>query len=112
MLLNDIRRDLEWFEPLDVEAAEEEGAPLATAAAAEEVGAPFVTAAAAVFEMVGPPVVFEMLSPPLANAAPVTASDYIKKTAEDLPKANPASAPPYRHDVPVQDFLEPIQSIH
>ena len=36
----------------------------------------------------------------------------IKMTAEDLPKANPAPAAPYRHDVPEQDFLEPIQSIH
>ena len=53
-----------------------------------------------------------MLGLPLANAAPRTAPDYIKMIAEDLPKANPAPAPPYRHDVPVQDFLDPIQSLH
>ena len=64
------------------------------------------TAAAAVFEMVGPPVVLEMLDLLLANAAPVTAPDYIKTTAEDLPKANPAPAPAYCHDVPVRDFVE------
>ena len=85
---------------------------MATAAAAEEVGAPLATAAAVVFEMVGPPVVLEMLGLPLANAAPVTAPDYIKTTAENLPKANPAPAPPYCYDVPVRDFIEPIQSIH